>query len=167
MKPGRVSAIAALLAFAWIALPTGCAEQGEGDRCDIRSGNADCDDGLECVEAESLLDTSTSRCCPSRAESTGACARGNATPGGGGGGGMSGAAGEGGAAGEAGAAGEGGAAGEAGAAGAAGVGGTAGDAGAAGVGGTAGDAGAAGVGGNAGAGESGSAGTSGTAGTGS
>jgi hypothetical protein len=43
-----------------------CSDQGEGERCDVNSGNKDCASGLFCVPA-ALLDPSVNRgdrCCP-------------------------------------------------------------------------------------------------------
>ena len=141
-----------------VVLPFGCGEQAEGDRCDRDSGNADCEGGLTCVEAASLVDiTVGDRCCPDPAESTGICTRrGGATGGTGGTAGMGGSAG----AGQAGAAGAGqggmpGSGGEAGAGGSAGAGTGGAGTGGAGTGG----AGASGAGaGGAGAGGAGAGG---------
>ncbi len=134
-----------------LAIPLGaalilsaCAKQGEGERCDFtNNGNDDCENSLECVSSDDLLDNSTDRCCPPEGQqiSDDRCIR---KTGGGGTGGTDG--GTGGASGAAGAAGSSGAAGSAGAAG----GGTGGTAGTAGTAGAAGSSGAAGSGGVAG-----------------
>lgn len=60
-----VSTAALLLA----ALPVACSNQGEGEFCDTRFGNDDCQSDLVCVQqAPGLSDMQgivTSRCCPS------------------------------------------------------------------------------------------------------
>lgn len=128
-KLGRIVGAAVIL---FVIAPLACAKQGIGDRCDIRSGNADCDDGLECVDADELARSEVNRCCPSPEESSGECARKTSQPGGTAGtGGTAGAAGSAGASGEGGA--PGGAAGEAGMGGLPGVGGEAGMSGAGGA----------------------------------
>lgn len=61
MRPAR------LLSILCVALLAACAKQGEGERCDLNSGNFDCDTGLVCRSAEQLS-ISGSRgvalCCP-------------------------------------------------------------------------------------------------------
>jgi hypothetical protein len=45
-------------------LSPACSQQGEGERCDnLRAGDSDCDSGLECVQADDLLEKLTDRCC--------------------------------------------------------------------------------------------------------
>ncbi|MFC1641210.1 hypothetical protein ACFL5O_00780 [Myxococcota bacterium] len=42
-----------------------CADQQEGERCEIASGDTDCDSGLKCVDRRILMDqTLGDRCCP-------------------------------------------------------------------------------------------------------
>lgn len=152
------------LGLAAVLLALACGKQGEGERCDAeRSGNADCESGLQCVSSAELLDATVDRCCPGPLESSGECARrggGVGTGGTTGSGGTSGAS----AAGAAGVAGTAGNAGTSGApGGAAGSAGTSGGAGSSGApaGGAGGSAGGAGVSGSAGA-TSGGAGVAGT-----
>ncbi len=51
-----------------VALGAGsCNNQNEGERCDIKSGNKDCQSGLFCVSSGDLLDhTVGDRCCPAQ-----------------------------------------------------------------------------------------------------
>jgi hypothetical protein len=135
------------LALGALVAPPGCSEQGIGERCDTRSGNTDCETGLECVTWSALLDKSADRCCPAPEESSGACARSGTQPGSGGSAGQDGSAGMSGAsAGAAGGSATGGASGAAGSGGAAGMAGAAGAAGSSGGGAGGGTAGAAGGG---------------------
>ncbi len=54
---------AGLVAFA--ALCAGCAKQGEGERCDTRNDNRDCESGLICTSLSSLNRGSEGAvCCP-------------------------------------------------------------------------------------------------------
>lgn len=59
----------------------GCADQGEGERCDRRNNNADCESGLVCTSKETLK-SNADLCCPPppRVPSVAQC-----TPGAGGG----------------------------------------------------------------------------------
>ena len=55
------------LAIVALALAVACSEQDEGERCDTKSGNDDCEGGLVCVSHEDLLrgrEDETDRCCP-------------------------------------------------------------------------------------------------------
>jgi hypothetical protein len=56
-------------ALALAALPVACSNQGEGEFCDTRFQNDDCQSGLVCVEQAPGLSAMegivTSRCCPS------------------------------------------------------------------------------------------------------
>jgi hypothetical protein len=82
----------------------GCADQGEGERCDRTKaqGNGDCDSGLICVPASELLEGITDLCCPPEGqESSERCTRkgkasnnGGSSSGGSGGTSSSGSAGE-------------------------------------------------------------------------
>ena len=152
------------LGLAAVLLALACGKQGEGERCDAeRSGNADCESGLQCVSSAELLDATVDRCCPGPLESSGECARRGGSVGTGGtpgSGGTSGAS-------AAGAAGVAGSAGNAGMSGGAGSGGTSGGAGSSGApaGGAGGSAGGAGVSGSAGATSGGAGGSAGVAGT--
>lgn len=67
-------------AIAVLTVP-GCAQQGEGERCDsAKNGNEDCDSGLTCVRAGELSDKITDRCCPAEgSESDKRCTRGVAS----------------------------------------------------------------------------------------
>ena len=50
-----------------LALLAACSKQGEGERCDLNSGNLDCDTGLICRSAEQLSITGgrgVALCCP-------------------------------------------------------------------------------------------------------
>lgn len=50
-----------------VALLAACSKQGEGERCDLNSGNLDCDVGLVCRSAEQLSITGgrgVAICCP-------------------------------------------------------------------------------------------------------
>jgi hypothetical protein len=83
----------------------GCSRMGEGERCDFtNAGDQDCDDGLECVPLEQLVNGGgADRCCPPVGEGPGdsRCQRGMPAAGGSSGaGGTSGAGGAAGAAGE-------------------------------------------------------------------
>ncbi len=54
--------LASLLA---LGFAPGCSQQAEGERCDkLKTGDADCGDGLVCVKKSELLDASADRCCP-------------------------------------------------------------------------------------------------------
>jgi hypothetical protein len=56
-------------ALALAALFAGCADQGQGERCDPLNGNADCAPGLVCVKAESLALVEVGAvCCPPEGE---------------------------------------------------------------------------------------------------
>jgi hypothetical protein len=48
----------------------GCADQGEGERCDTKSGNEDCASGLVCTElaVEPVSGQPLARCCPPEGE---------------------------------------------------------------------------------------------------
>jgi hypothetical protein len=61
-------------AVALLSAP-GCSQQGEGERCDnAKNGDADCDDGLICVEASQLRGQTADRCCPaSETDRNGLC----------------------------------------------------------------------------------------------
>jgi|GEM_PF-6126960 len=79
------SALRSVVVFAFlstIAVLTvpGCAEQGEGERCDsTKNGDLDCDSGLTCVRKIELVDGTADRCCPAMgAESDKRCIRGMA-----------------------------------------------------------------------------------------
>jgi len=102
-----VVALAFVSAIAVLSAP-GCSQQGEGQRCDAaKNGDADCDDGLVCIEKKNLSNGLGDICCnPDPAnDSKSRCARvtlgtgGSSSGGSGGSGGSSstaGAAGEGG-----------------------------------------------------------------------
>src|SRR5690606_16025555 len=48
-----------------LVLLAGCGEQEEGERCDLRSGSADCADGLTCTPLERLgQGREGAVCCP-------------------------------------------------------------------------------------------------------
>ena len=48
-----------------LVLATGCGEQAEGDRCDTRNGNTDCESGLTCTPLERLgQGREGAICCP-------------------------------------------------------------------------------------------------------
>jgi hypothetical protein len=47
-----------------LGLCLGCADQGEGERCDPLSGNEDCASGLVCTEIETASEDPFARCCP-------------------------------------------------------------------------------------------------------
>lgn len=62
-KPFFAVALGALL---W---PVACSNQGEGQRCDWRNGNDDCESGLECIRVSQLSGATASvgdaaLCCP-------------------------------------------------------------------------------------------------------
>lgn len=54
---------AAIFAFVLPLLALGCADQGEGERCDRRNNNADCESGLVCTSKETLK-SNADLCCP-------------------------------------------------------------------------------------------------------
>jgi hypothetical protein len=62
--------------LAAVFLFVGCADQGEGERCDLRNGNTDCESGLTCTSAEDLNKFAGSEqsgaalCCPPSGEVT-------------------------------------------------------------------------------------------------
>ena len=61
MRPLRLFTLSCLV------LVAACSKQGEGERCDLNSGNLDCDTGLVCRSAEQLSITGTrgvALCCP-------------------------------------------------------------------------------------------------------
>ena len=65
----RAALARTVLYTALVAAPllSGCAKQGEGERCDPNSGNLDCDTGLACRSADQLSIGVASRaglCCP-------------------------------------------------------------------------------------------------------
>jgi hypothetical protein len=49
--PRSWPAVIGALLLVW--LPAGCGNQQEGERCDIRNFNADCEDGLACTTIKS------------------------------------------------------------------------------------------------------------------
>jgi hypothetical protein len=52
-----------------MAFSLGCADQGEGERCDPLSGDEDCATGLVCMDlGETALRTTIARCCPPEGE---------------------------------------------------------------------------------------------------
>ena len=51
-----------------LGLSLGCADQGEGERCDTLSGNEDCASGLVCTELETGSGEPLARCCPPKGE---------------------------------------------------------------------------------------------------
>lgn len=56
-----------LLPLLCAALLAACSKQGEGERCDLNSGNLDCDTGLVCRSADQLSITGgrgVALCCP-------------------------------------------------------------------------------------------------------
>lgn len=56
-----------LLTLSCLALLSACSKQGEGERCDLNSGNLDCDTGLVCRSADQLSISGTrgvALCCP-------------------------------------------------------------------------------------------------------
>jgi hypothetical protein len=79
--PFRRISLLLLAGFAF-ALTTsgGCSRMSEGERCDFtNAGDQDCDDGLECVPADQLVNgAGADRCCPPVNESSGdsRCQRG-------------------------------------------------------------------------------------------
>jgi hypothetical protein len=103
------SVLRSALAFAFVSTLAvlsvpGCADQGEGERCDKTKaqGSGDCDSGLICVAASELLEGITDLCCPPDGqESSERCTRrgkasttGGTSSGGSGGSSSSGSAGE-------------------------------------------------------------------------
>lgn len=65
-------AISALLLVASV----GCAEQGEGERCDLNNDNADCEGSLVCTSLRSLnRGTVGAVCCPDSNPSANVCKR--------------------------------------------------------------------------------------------
>jgi hypothetical protein len=57
-------------AIAVLTVP-GCAQQGEGERCDsAKNGDEDCDSGLTCVREGELAGGTTDRCCPAEGSET-------------------------------------------------------------------------------------------------
>jgi hypothetical protein len=52
----------------------GCGRQGEGERCDVRNGNADCESGLVCTPASDLIRVAggenAALCCPARGQAS-------------------------------------------------------------------------------------------------
>ena len=55
------------------ALPSACADQGEGERCDRENNNADCEPGLVCTAIEQLAGgekgpPGAALCCPANSE---------------------------------------------------------------------------------------------------
>jgi hypothetical protein len=53
------SVLSLLVVGGWIALA--CSNQGEGERCELRNGNDDCQDGLICNPTQYQ---GSNRCCP-------------------------------------------------------------------------------------------------------
>jgi len=56
-----------LFSLSCLALLAACSKQGEGERCDLNSGNLDCETGLVCRSADQLSITGTrgvALCCP-------------------------------------------------------------------------------------------------------
>jgi hypothetical protein len=53
------SVVSLLVVGGWIALA--CSNQGEGERCELRNGNDDCQDGLICNPTQYQ---GSHRCCP-------------------------------------------------------------------------------------------------------
>ena len=56
-----------LFTVSCLALLAACSKQGEGERCDLNSGNLDCDTGLVCRPADQLSISGTrgvALCCP-------------------------------------------------------------------------------------------------------
>jgi hypothetical protein len=64
MRPTYLSGALLCLTF----LAAACGKQSEGERCDLNSGNLDCDTGLICRSADQLSIADRSRgvalCCP-------------------------------------------------------------------------------------------------------
>ncbi len=58
-----------LLIVSLTALASACALQGEGERCDIRNEDGDCDTGLVCVSKD-ILKSNSDICCPPDTAST-------------------------------------------------------------------------------------------------
>lgn len=59
----RGAACAAIFVVGFVA--SGCADQGEGERCDPLNYDQDCDDGLQCVELDTLRPGAEGAiCCP-------------------------------------------------------------------------------------------------------
>ncbi len=58
------SAVRFVLPLCFLFL-SACDEQSEGERCDLRNNNIDCERGLECVALESLgVNSPGAVCCP-------------------------------------------------------------------------------------------------------
>ena len=56
-----------LFILSCLALLAACSKQGEGERCDLNSGNLDCETGLVCRSADQLSISGTrgvALCCP-------------------------------------------------------------------------------------------------------
>ncbi|MBN1611160.1 MAG: hypothetical protein JW940_31295 [Polyangiaceae bacterium] len=51
-----------------LGLSFGCADQGEGERCDTLSGNEDCASGLVCTDFTTRSGEPFGRCCPPEGE---------------------------------------------------------------------------------------------------
>lgn len=62
MRTLKAAIFALVLPFA-LASSFGCADQGEGERCDRRNNNEDCESGLVCTSKETLKSNSD-LCCP-------------------------------------------------------------------------------------------------------
>lgn len=54
-----------------------CAKQGEGERCDLLSGNDDCDEGLICISLDERNQGVGAVCCPREGDSKSAICKGN------------------------------------------------------------------------------------------
>lgn len=53
-----------------LAAMSGCADQGEGERCDLEAAGptADCESGLVCTASKNLNSNDADRCCPPEGE---------------------------------------------------------------------------------------------------
>lgn len=58
---GSLLAAAFLASTVVVMTMPGCADQGEGERCDLNNGNADCASGLTC---QTITGQPTTLCCP-------------------------------------------------------------------------------------------------------
>jgi hypothetical protein len=70
-------ALPAFLSLVALALSTSCADQAEGDRCDPRNGNDDCEGSLRCVRLSefdsSEADQNVGICCPDSSQASDVC----------------------------------------------------------------------------------------------
>lgn len=63
-SPFLASLFLSLASFAFCFGVSGCSDQSEGDRCDLKNGNEDCQSGLTCTSKQVLGGNSDICCAP-------------------------------------------------------------------------------------------------------